>query len=107
MDDVIFIGEPGDAEAFRNAGIPSYAPPLGLLAERVLAERRRFHVLAMTERTFAALPAALARELRECGSPRVTILPDLDGGEDRACIRELLRRSLAQTGPARTMSTKA
>ena len=96
MDNVVFIGGPRDAEAFRSAGIPSYAPPLGLLAERVLAERRRCNVLAMTESTFAALPAPLARELREGGSVRVTILPDLDGDGDHRRIREILQMSLAQ-----------
>ena len=95
MENVVFIGGPRDAEAFRNAGIPSYAPPLGLLAERVLAERRRCAVLAMTESTFAALPPPLARELRQGDSPQITIVPDLDSGE--ACIHEILRESLEKS----------
>jgi len=97
MDNVVFIGSPRDAEAFHRAGIPSYAPPLGLLAERILAERCRCNVLAMTESTFAALPAQLARELREGGWAQVTILPDLDGEIDQGRIREILQKSLAQT----------
>ena len=100
MDDVVFIGDPQDAEVFRSAGIPSYAPPLGLLAERVMAERRRSHVLAMTESTFAALPAPLARELREGGGPQVTIVPDLNGERDGGRIREMLRRSIAEASAA-------
>ena len=96
MDNVVFIGGPRDAEVFRNAGIQSYAPPLGLLAERVLAERRRCKVLAMTESTFAALPTPLARELRESAGAQVTILPDLDhGGDiDHARIHAILTASL-------------
>lgn len=96
MDNVVFIGGPRDAEVFRNAGIQSYAPPLGLLAERVVAERRRCKVLAMTQSTFAALPAPLARELREGTGAQVTILPDLDHGDalDHTRIRAILSASL-------------
>lgn len=100
MDNVVFIGGPRDAEVFRNAGIQSYAPPLGLLAERVLAERRRCKVLAMTESTFSALPAPLARELREGGGAQLTILPDIDHGADvdHARIHALLAASLGAAG---------
>ncbi len=100
MDNVVFIGGPRDAEAFRSAGILSYAPPLGLLAERVMAERRRCNVLAMTESTFAALPVLLARELRKGESAQVAIVPDLDGEIDHGRIREILLRSLAQKSSA-------
>ena len=101
MYQVIFIGDLRDAEAFRNAGIASYAPPRGLLAERVLAERRRCRVLAMTETTLAALPAPLARELREGGAARITIVPELNGESDRTRLREMLRQSLARTSATR------
>lgn len=94
MDNIVYIGGARDAEAFRSAGFPSYAPPVGLLAERVLAERRRCEVLAMTASTFAALPAPLARELREGGWAQVTIVPDFDGEVDSGAIRELVRMSL-------------
>ncbi|MEZ5767418.1 MAG: type II toxin-antitoxin system HicA family toxin [Paracoccaceae bacterium] len=100
MDNVVYIGGPRDAEVFRNAGILSYAPPLGLLAERVIAERRRCNVLAMTESTFASLPAPLARELREGGGGQVTIVPHLEGDIDDAQVRRILRDSLGDTGAA-------
>lgn len=95
MDEVVYIGGARDAEAFRSAGIPSYAPPLGLLAERVLAERHRCNVLAMTARTFAALPAPLARELREGDWAQVTIVPEIDGVIDAGRIRDIVRTRLA------------
>jgi len=95
MDDIVYIGGIRDAEAFRAAGIPSYAPPLGLLAERVLAERRRCNVLAMTASTFAALPAPLAREVREGDGAQVAIVPEIDGDVDPGRIREILRTRLA------------
>lgn len=100
MNNVVYIGGPRDAEVFRNAGIPSYAPPLGLLAERVLAERRRCSILAMTETTFAALPAPLARELREGGGGQVTIVPHLEGNVDDAQVLRILRASLALAASA-------
>ena len=99
MYDVIFIGDRREARVYRDAGIPSYAPSLGLLAERVMAERRRCRVLAMTADTFAALPAALARELREGSWPQVTIVPDLDGERDSARVRDLIRTCLATAAP--------
>lgn len=76
MNDIVFIGHHRDVALFRKAGIPSYAPPPGHLAERVLAEKRRCRILAMTEEIFRALPAALARELREGTMPRLEILSE-------------------------------
>lgn len=102
MDSIVFIGNAREAEAFRGAGIPSYAPPAGLLAERVLAERRRCGVLAMTARTFAALPAPLARELREGDWAKVSIVPDMVGDVDSSRIRELVNASLPSRSNADT-----
>ncbi|MEZ5722424.1 MAG: hypothetical protein R3D59_12860 [Paracoccaceae bacterium] len=96
MHDVIFIGDGLDARAYGDAGIPSFAPPRGLLAERVMAEKRRCRVLAMTEGTFSALPADLARELREGCWPQVTIVPELTGEGSRARAQELIRAGLAK-----------
>lgn len=90
MTDVVFIGDPHLAARFRRAGIRTYAPPAGHLAERVMAEKRRCRVLAMTERTFGALPEALARELREASSPRLELLPD--GHDGGVPISLILRR---------------
>lgn len=75
MLDLVFIGERNDANHFRQAGVPAYAPSQGRLVERVLAERWRCRVMAMREATFNALPADLARELREGEAPRLAILP--------------------------------
>ena len=100
MYDVIFIGDLLDARAYCDAGIPSYAPPVGLLAERVMAERRRCRVLAMTEHTFAALPASLARELREGNGPQITFVPELHAETDRARARDLIDHSLTTTPAA-------
>jgi len=77
MKDVIFIGNRTDACLFQAAGVVSFAPAPADLAERVIAERGRCRVLAMTESTFAALPAGLARALREGEWPRlVLVVPD-------------------------------
>lgn len=99
MHDVIFIGDGLDVQAYGDAGIPGFAPPLGLLAERVMAERRRCRVLAMTEGTFSALPDDLARELREGSWPQVMIVPTLHGEASRARAQELIRAGLAKTTP--------
>lgn len=99
MHDVVFIGDQHDAAVFREAGIPSYAPPIGHLAERVLAERNRCRVLAMTERTLRALPAHLARELRASRWPRLEVLPELDLGGACATLMQELRQKSAGSRP--------
>ncbi|OIP82475.1 MAG: hypothetical protein AUK37_09010 [Rhodobacterales bacterium CG2_30_65_12] len=94
MKDVVFIGDHRQAALFHEAGIASYAPPVGHLAERVLAERSRCRVLAMTERTLRALPADLARELRASRWPRLEVLPEIETGG--ACA--MLLQSLLPNG---------
>lgn len=74
MHDVIFIGDRRHAALFRAAGINSFVPAKGHLAERVIAERGRCRVLAITAKAFAALPPELARELREASCPRLEII---------------------------------
>jgi len=74
MKDVIFIGNRRDACLFRDAGIDSFCPEDHRLVERVIAERHRCRVPAMTAKTFAALPGALARELREGAHPHLSIV---------------------------------
>lgn len=100
MDDVVFIGNRLDVEGYRNAGIPSYAPPLGLLAERVVAERNRCRVLAMTETTYGALPADLARELREGHWPQLAIVPEMRNADDRLRVRDLINGGLTRASAA-------
>lgn len=94
MNDVVFIGDHRQAALFHDAGVPSYAPPVGHLVERVLAERSRCRVLAMTERTLRALPADLARELRASRWPQLEILPEIETGG--ACA--MLLQSLLSQG---------
>ncbi|GKY89499.1 hypothetical protein [Sinisalibacter aestuarii] len=96
MNDVIFIGNRTDTALCSDAGIRAYAPPLGLLAERVLAERMRCRILAMRESTFLALPKALARELREGSWPRLSVLPEDTAGTDSAPLTHSLRQQAAR-----------
>lgn len=99
MNDIVFIGHHRDVALFRGAGIPSYAPPPGLLAERVLAEMRRCRILAMTEDMFRALPAALARELREGPMPRLEILSETLCEASAGRVLDRLRSDGAGTLP--------
>jgi vacuolar-type H+-ATPase subunit F/Vma7 len=97
MDEsVIFIGDRLNAIGYRNAGIHSYVPASSRLTERVLAERKRCRILAMTEAVFSALPADLARELQEGTQPRLAIVPELKDGADDVNVRETLDASLAR-----------
>lgn len=75
MFDVVFVGRPDEAHIYRKAGITSFEPAPGYLAERILAERKRCRVIAMTADTLAALPAWLAGELREGAHPALAIVP--------------------------------
>lgn len=98
MKDVIFIGNRRDACHFRAAGIESYCPEPERLVERVLAERRRCRVLAMTADIFADLPGGLARELREGDHPRLRIVTaPLDTPPRRALVPLELRALAART----------
>jgi len=92
MHDVVFIGHHRDVAQYHEAGIPAYAPPIGLLAERVLAERGRYRVMAMTEETFRDLPTDLARELRESPMPHLEIVPGGNAEISPAEVVNQLRR---------------
>lgn len=96
MNDIVFIGHHRDAALFREAGIPSYAPEPGHITERVLAEKRRCRILAMTEDLFRALPAALARELREGPAPQLEIVSETLG--DASARRVLSRLETFRSG---------
>jgi len=100
MIDVIFIGDCKDAALFRAAGVPSFAPAPRHLAERVIAERARCRVLAMTAKTFAMLPSRLARDLREGDWPRLEIVLDPPKAALRATrLTRQLRARAAQVMP--------
>lgn len=92
MDDVILIGNRRDIERFRDAGNPSFSPPLGHRIERVQAVRVRCRVMAMTADTFAALPDDLARELREGHWPPLEIISPPKGDRARQAAWPLVRR---------------
>lgn len=104
MHDVIFIGNRRDARMFCNLGIESFCPSQGHLVERVMAERKRCRVLAMTAKTFAALPSAMARGLREGSCPRLQIVPSPADATARAMripreLRALAARTLPELQP--------
>lgn len=99
MVDVIFIGPPHEAEAFRAAGILCFQPSAQNLGERVLAERARCRVLAMTQVTFDALPPWLAQELRAASWPQLAIIPSPQTAVEAARGRALLRRLRAGAAP--------
>jgi len=65
MDDIVFIGSPHETPLFEGEGFRCFEPAPGRLVERVLAERRRCRLMAMTQETFGALPSWLAHDLLE------------------------------------------
>ena len=100
MYGVIFIGGPRAASAYRAAGVACFEPAAGNLAERVLAERVRCQVLAMTPATFHALPAWLARELSEACWPHLVLVPDIETQRDADRVPDECRRLMAQLANA-------
>lgn len=99
MVDVIFIGPPHEAKAYRAAGILCFQPSAQNLTERVVAERSRCRVLAMTQATLDALPLWLSQELREANWPLLAVMPKIDSPADVARARTLLRRLSVETAP--------
>ncbi len=92
MADVIVIGTQGDTRAYATAGLTCFEPERGHLVERVLAERGRCGVLAITRAAYDALPAALAKTL--CGSvwPTLAIVPVMrDAGAASRAADRLMR----------------
>ena len=59
MAQVIVIGANGETRPYAAAGLQCFEPGRGRLIERVLAERVRCEVLAMTRAAFNALPTAV------------------------------------------------
>jgi len=95
MDDVILIGANGDSRPYQAAGLSCFEPAEGRVAERVLAERSRCEVLAMTPAAFESLPSELGSVLRESIWPEVVILPPVDDVAAAARIADQLRRTAA------------
>lgn len=100
MEDVIFVGSSRTACAYRTAGVTSFQPAPGNLIERVLAERVRCRILAMTPDSVEALPAWLARELREARWPRLVIVPEVRTARDADRVPGFVRRMTARVAEA-------
>ena len=75
MADVIVIGKRAETQAYAAAGLTCFEPEPGHLVERVLAERVRCAVLAITRPAYDALPSALAKTLCESVWPALAIVP--------------------------------
>lgn len=95
-DSVVFIGDRVNAIGFRNAGIHCYVPEMSRITERVMAERNRCRILAMTEAVFLSLPEPLARELSEGSLPQLAIVQESRQGHSDEDIRDTLDASLAR-----------
>ncbi|MEJ2030234.1 MAG: hypothetical protein P8X66_10300 [Maritimibacter sp.] len=93
---VVFIGDHLNAVGFRNAGIHCYVPEASRLTERVLAERHRCRILAISEAAFHELPEYLARELCDSLHPQLAIVPDASTVLEDEDIREKIDLSLAR-----------
>jgi len=98
MSEIILIGTGGETRAFAAAGLRCFEPGRGRLIERVLAERVRCRVLALTPGAFSALPAALAVTLRESPRPALAIVPPLNDPEEAALVVDRLYRHHAGSG---------
>lgn len=99
MAEIIMIGAHGETRPFAAAGLRCFEPGRGRLIERVLAERVRCEVLALTPAAYGALPVGLARELHESSHPVLAIVPPLRDAGDAARMAERLLRHSAGTGP--------
>lgn len=99
MAQVIVIGAPGETRRYEAAGLRCFEPGRGRLIERVLAERVRCDVLAITRAAFCALPRALARELQERAWPTLAIVPPARDTGDAVRVANRLRRMYAGNGP--------
>lgn len=94
MSGAIVVGLRGETAAYVAAGLRCYEPDAGRLVERVLAERARCAVLAMTRRAHDALPPSLARDLRQAEWPVLAILPAQASAETApAIVAGLLERA--------------
>lgn len=91
MAGIIVIGTNGETGPFQAAGLRCFEPEAGRLVERVLAERARCNVLALTQTAHAALPGALARNLRQGAWPRLVVLPHAADAGAVPRLREALQ----------------
>ncbi len=103
MDDIVFIGAPHETPLFEDAGFRCFEPAPGYLTERVLAERKRCRLMALTRETFVALPHWLAYDLLEWTPEQIFIVPEVPrtSADKRLVLGEILRRA------ARTQSSVA
>ena len=99
MAEIILIGAPGQTRPYAAAGLRCFEPGRGRLIERVLAERVRCEVLAMTRAAYGALPTALARELQEQAWPALAIVPAVRDAADAARVAKRLFGMYAGSGP--------
>lgn len=99
MFDVVFVGPPTAARTYRDAGITSYEPEPDQSAERIIAERRRCQVMAMSLETLAALPDWLAVELERGPWPILEIVPGELAPSDATGIATRLRAMSAGAAP--------
>ncbi len=99
MVEIIVVGTYRETRAYEAAGLRCFEPERRRLIERVLAERTRCKVLALTRPAYDALPAALARELRECAAPVLAIVPAARDVEAAARVAEGLLRMHEYHGP--------
>ncbi len=99
MAEIIVIGAPGQTQPYAATGLMCFEPGRGRLIERVLAERVRCEVLAMTQAAYRALPAALARELQEQAWPALAIVPVVRDAGEAARVATRLRGMYAGSGP--------
>ncbi len=100
MFDVVFVGPSTAARTYREAGITSYEPEPSKSAERIIAERRRCRVIAMSRETLADLPDWLATELERGPWPILEIVPGKVVPSDATGIAARLRAMTAGAAPA-------
>ena len=77
MAEVIVIGTRAATQAYETAARTCFEPKRRHLAEKLLAERVRCALLAITRPAYDALPAALATTLSESIWPALEIVPVL------------------------------
>ncbi len=99
MDDIVFIGSPHEIPLFEEAGFLCFEPAPGRMVERVLAERRRSRLMAMTQDTFGALPSWLTHDLLVWTPNQVFVIHELP--RSSADVRKILSEILGKAGRAR------
>lgn len=99
MFEVILIGAEGETWPYEAVGLTCFEPAAGCVAERVLAERTRCEVLAMTQAAFDRLSSELANAVEETAWPELAIVPAVDDVRGATLVVDDLRRTLAARHP--------